>query len=153
MLAFFPKKRQEFTIKLFQYVLNISLILLAVTLSYFLYRELLYIVKDAFLGNSNVHDVLEKVLVFFLYFGFISMIVKYFNEGYHFPLRYLLYIGITATIRFIIVNRDNPYENFLLSLVILVLMFSYSMMNPRGKRFTKERDNQEKDDETQKYRT
>ncbi|WP_219621879.1 phosphate-starvation-inducible PsiE family protein [Bacillus sp. V5-8f] len=35
------------------------------------------------------------------------------------------YSGIRATLRFIIINRDDPMDNFILSLVILVLMIAY----------------------------
>ncbi|UOF92754.1 phosphate-starvation-inducible protein PsiE [Fodinisporobacter ferrooxydans] len=115
----------------FQKLLNASLIGLGIILCYFLLNELFYILKEAFNPGDVEHDVLERVLVFFLYFGFISMIVKYFKEHYHFPLRYLIYIGITATVRFIIVNRQNVYENLILSIVILVLMLSYLMLTPK----------------------
>lgn len=59
------------------------------------------------------------------------MIVKYFHEAYHFPLRYLIYIGITGTVRFIIVNRDDAMNNLILSLVIFILVISYIMLAPR----------------------
>jgi protein PsiE len=119
----------------FQYLLNLSLVLLALSLLFFLFRELFYIISDALHHQTNVHVILGKVLVFFLYFAFISMIVKYFSESHHFPLGYLLYIGITASVRFIIVNNQNPQENFWLSLVILVLTFSYLLMMRKGKPF------------------
>lgn len=127
-------------INFYQTLLNSSLIILSFVLIFFLFREIYNIVNDALIGNSNVHDILGKVLVFFLYFGFISMIVKYFEENYHFPLRYLLYIGITATIRFIIVNNEHPIQNLWLSLVVFVLMISYflptkwlkSLINEKG---------------------
>ncbi|BAU28475.1 protein PsiE [Aneurinibacillus soli] len=128
-----PQKRRGL-ITLYQKLLNTSLIILGFTLIYFLFRELFYIIKDAFLENNNVHDILGKVLVFFLYFAFVSMIVKYFNESNHFPLDYLLYIGLTAGVRFIIVNNGNPLENFWLSLVILILAISYVMVTPKMKR-------------------
>lgn len=120
-------------IKFYQFVLNAALIILSLILGYFLFRELYYILNDALSGNTNVHEILEKVLVFFLYFGFISMIIRYFIENYHFPLRYLLYIGITSTIRFIITNNGNSLQNLWLSLVILVLMISYIMLTPKLK--------------------
>ncbi|MBC6971356.1 phosphate-starvation-inducible PsiE family protein [Bacillus sp. Xin] len=84
--------------------------------------------NDIFGGNGNIHEIFGKILIFFLYFGFISMIVRYFKEDYHFPLRYLLYIGITATIRFIIVNNGEPIQNFWLSIVIFVLTISYIIL-------------------------
>ncbi|WP_411501544.1 phosphate-starvation-inducible protein PsiE [Brevibacillus centrosporus] len=124
-------KNEASIVHFYQLMLNISLIILGLVLSFFLVRELYYIVTAALFGNTNVHDILEEVLAFFLYFVFVSMIVKYFNEEYHFPLRYLIYIGITGTLRFIIVNRDNAMNNLILSLVILILVISYIMLAPR----------------------
>ncbi|EJL41240.1 MULTISPECIES: phosphate-starvation-inducible protein PsiE [Brevibacillus] len=126
------KSNNELTIvRFYQLMLNTSLIILGLVLSFYLVRELYAIVLDALQGNNNVHDILEKVLAFFLYFVFVSMIVKYFHEAYHFPLRYLIYIGITGTVRFIIVNRDDAMNNLILSLVIFILVISYIMLAPR----------------------
>lgn len=124
------RKNEASIVRFFQLMLNISLIILGLVLSFFLERELYGIVIVTFLGNSNVHDILEKVLAFFLYFVFVSMIVKYFKEQYHFPLRYLIYIGITGTVRFIIVNRDDAMNSLILSLVILILVISYLLLAP-----------------------
>ncbi|MEI4619569.1 phosphate-starvation-inducible protein PsiE [Bacillus pfraonensis] len=121
-------KKGKWLIKLYQTILNAALIFLSFMLAYFLFRELYYIVKDIFWGNGNIHEIFGKILIFFLYFAFISMIVRYFKEDYHFPLRYLLYIGITATIRFIIVNNGEPIQNFWLSIVIFVLTISYIIL-------------------------
>ncbi len=66
------------------------------------------------------------------------MIVVYFKEDYHFPIRYLLYIGITATLRFIIISRDNATQNLLLSVVIVLLLIGYLLLDPRGKRKSSE---------------
>ncbi|MBU3568816.1 MULTISPECIES: phosphate-starvation-inducible protein PsiE [Priestia] len=121
---------EKWLVKIYQLVLNVALIVLSIILTYFLFRELYYIFKDISLGIKNVHEIFSKVLVFFLYFGFISMISTYFKEKHHFPLRYLLYIGITATIRFIIVNNGDSIQNFWLSIVILMLVISYLILPP-----------------------
>ena len=72
---------------------------------------------------------LANILVFFLYFEFITMIVKYFKEDYHFPLRYFMYIGITAMVRLIIVEHDHALDTLLYSLVILVMIIGYYIIN------------------------
>ncbi|MFD0695245.1 phosphate-starvation-inducible protein PsiE [Paenibacillus sp. GCM10027628] len=118
-------KLNTFIIKGFQIILNVSLTLLGLILTFFMIRELANIFQYTFDPSSNVHEILQDILVFFLYFAFISMVVKYFKENYHFPIRYLLYIGITATIRFIIVNQGKPQENLFLSAVIFVLLVSF----------------------------
>jgi hypothetical protein len=35
------------------------------------------------------YKLVEGLVVYFLYFEFIALIVKYFESGFHFPLRYL----------------------------------------------------------------
>ena len=57
------------------------------------------------------------------------MIVKYFEEDYHFPLRYFIYIGITAMIRLIIVDHSNPLHTLFYSIVILLLIIGYFIIN------------------------
>ncbi|QHT61194.1 phosphate-starvation-inducible protein PsiE [Paenibacillus lycopersici] len=130
MFGLLELKGKTWIVRAFQLLLNASLVILALILCYYLVCELCTIIKEVFLGNNNVHSVLENVLAFFLYFVFISMIVKYFCENDHFPLRYLLYIGITGSIRFIIVNHDNTSDNLYLSLSILVLVISYVLLAP-----------------------
>jgi protein PsiE len=111
-------------------ILNVSLIFLAVILSLLLIKELLVFGRLLIENDSNNYKIfLESILTFFLYFEFISMIVKYFEEQYHFPLRYFIYIGITAMIRLIIVEHSDPVSTFLFSLVILVLIIGYFIIN------------------------
>ncbi|MED3553259.1 phosphate-starvation-inducible protein PsiE [Cytobacillus praedii] len=112
-----------------QLILNVSLVILAGILSALLVKELIFFIELLFNNDSNDYKLfLANILIFFLYFEFISMIVKYFKENYHFPLRYFIYIGITAMIRLIIVDHDNPMNTLLYSLVILVLIVGYFIM-------------------------
>lgn len=112
-----------------QFVLNCSLILLGTMLSILLVRELIHFSVVILFQEASIHYFLEEILVFFLYFEFISMIVKYFRDSYHFPLRYFLYIGITAMIRIIIVDHNNPVNTLLYAGVILTLIISYYIIN------------------------
>lgn len=112
-----------------QAVLNIALSLLALVLCIMLGKEIVFFIQYAILQKDFSHyKLLENILVFFLYFEFIAMIIKYFKENYHFPLRYFLYIGITALIRLIIVSHENAIHTLLHSLAILVLIISYFIM-------------------------
>lgn len=114
----------------FQLVLNVSLLFLAAILSFLLVQELFafsYIIWTD--GVNDYKEFLARILIFFLYFEFIAMIVKYFKEDYHFPLRYFMYIGITAMVRLIIVDYDQPIDTLIYSLVILVLIIGYFIMN------------------------
>jgi protein PsiE len=122
MLSIIPKALQVF--------LNLCLVLLAFILAFLLMKELtIFIQMLVTVGTSDYKMFLANILIFFLYFEFITMIVKYFKEDYHFPLRYFLYVGITAMIRLIIVEHDQPIDTLLYSLVILILIVGYFIMN------------------------
>lgn len=130
------KLKVEFSIvlsiipKVLQMFLNFCLVLLALILSFLLIKELTVFFKILItVGTSDYKLFLANILIFFLYFEFITMIVKYFKEDYHFPLRYFLYVGITAMIRLIIVEHDHPIDTLIYSLVILILIVGYFIMN------------------------
>jgi protein PsiE len=116
--------------KILQVFLNISLIFLAIILSILLIKELIifsHILIES--GSDDYKLFLDNILIFFLYFEFITMIVKYFKEEYHFPIRYFIYIGITAMVRIIIVDHEQPVNTMLYSLVILILIIGYFILN------------------------
>ena len=116
--------------KCLQVFLNICLVLLALILSFLLTKELFEFLTSFVEGHSKDYKLfLENILIFFLYFEFITMIIKYFKEDYHFPLRYFIYIGITAMIRLIIVEHDHPINTLIYSMVILVLIIGYYIIN------------------------
>jgi protein PsiE len=112
-------------------------------LTFLLIKELIIFVQVLVSDSKDYKLFLEHILIFFLYFEFIAMIVKYFKEDYHFPMRYFLYIGITAMVRLIIVDHYNPMNTLIYSLVILILIIGYFIMNitprerPDGKLFFK----------------
>ena len=116
--------------KVLQILLNISLIFLAIILSFLLVKELIIFSQILIEKGSDDYQLfLANILIFFLYFEFITMIVKYFKEEYHFPIRYFIYIGITALVRIIIVDHDHPVNTLLYSLAILVLIIGYFIIN------------------------
>ncbi|MFR2644006.1 MAG: phosphate-starvation-inducible protein PsiE, partial [Haemophilus parainfluenzae] len=81
-------------------VLSFSLIALALVLIIAL-AKITYTLAIMVFNTSSVvpYEVAEQAVMFFLYFGFIGLIVQYFKSGYHFPLRYFIYAGITAMLR------------------------------------------------------
>ncbi|WP_256942416.1 MULTISPECIES: phosphate-starvation-inducible PsiE family protein [unclassified Bacillus (in: firmicutes)] len=117
-------------IKFAQLVKNITLIALLFLLIYLMLRQTYYIGIYAIYDSKSVHLILEQILNFFLYLSFFSMIVIYLEKRENFSLRYLIYIGITATVRYIIVNRSDAMQNLLLTLVILLLIFGYLLLTP-----------------------
>ena len=116
-----------------QWVLNLGLIVLAAILAVFLGKETINLVTVLFHRGEEQSSYLliEGIVIYFLYFEFIALIIKYFLSGYHFPLRYFIYIGITAIVRLIIVDHKNPLDTLIYSAAILVLVVTLWLANSR----------------------
>lgn len=111
---------------------NIALIIVAISLCIVLFVEAWAIANLAIqtFNNNNEHYlIVEKIIYFFLYFEFIALIIKYFKNNFHFPLRYFIYIGITAVIRLIIVDHDIAINVLIWGSTILVLSISLAIVN------------------------
>lgn len=109
---------------IFLWVMNLGLLIIGILLSFGLLIEAKEIFNEGmkFLtSQGSYQNFIEEIVVFFLYFEFVALIVKYFKNNYHFPLRYFIYIGITAIVRLIIVQHDNPYSVLIWSGAILLM--------------------------------
>ncbi|EAD6942954.1 phosphate-starvation-inducible protein PsiE [Listeria monocytogenes] len=118
---------------LLQITLNLALVIVGFTLVAFLIREAGIIFTNIFFmkkGESS-YDMTQDILTFFLYFEFIALIIKYFEAQYHFPLRYFIYIGITAIIRFIILDHSSAVSTLILSGAILLLVMALFIANTK----------------------
>ncbi len=123
---FFPQSISA----LLQWVLNISLLVLALILVVFLAKETYGLALVLFDQSKEASYLLvEKIVVYFLYFEFLALIVKYFKTDYHFPLRYFLYIGITAMVRLIIVDHSSPVNTLLFSGSILLMVIALFLVS------------------------
>ncbi|MGX7111923.1 phosphate-starvation-inducible protein PsiE [Gemella cuniculi] len=114
----------------FLWIMNIALIVMGIILSFSLLIETKEIVIQTmkFLnGDGNYQSLIEEIVIFFLYFEFIALIVKYFKNNYHFPLRYFIYIGITAIVRLIIVEHNEPESVLIWAGAILLLIISLAI--------------------------
>ncbi|ABS23851.1 MULTISPECIES: phosphate-starvation-inducible protein PsiE [Bacillus cereus group] len=123
----------HFIAGILQWILNIALIiLLSVVLAIFLVNETITFIQYIFSAEKfTSYKLVESIIVYFLYFEFIALIIKYFKSNYHFPLRYFIYIGITALIRLIIVSHEEPFETLLYAGSILILIIALYISNLR----------------------
>ena len=111
----------------FQWVLNFTLFSIGIVLTVAVLNTAFYIVTlipGLFTTDVVYTTFLEEIINFFLFFEFLSLVVKYFKNNFHFPLRYFIYIGITAIIRLIIVSHESSIDLFLWSSAILALVIS-----------------------------
>lgn len=124
-------KRRMWIANVMQTVLNIGLLLLGAILIVFLVKETYALIQVLFVNSaqSSSYLLIEGIVIYFLYFEFIALIVKYFQSGYHFPLRYFIYIGITAIIRLIIVDHKDPMDTLVYACAILMLVVALYLAN------------------------
>ncbi|MGD8107559.1 phosphate-starvation-inducible protein PsiE [Pantoea sp. FN0302] len=114
-----------------QWILNIGLLFLGLILIVFLGKETIHL-ANVLLNTgeaASAYLLIEGIVIWFLYFEFIALIVKYFQSGYHFPLRYFIYIGITAIIRLIVVDHKDPFDTLCYSAAILILVVTLWLAN------------------------
>ncbi|MGE6589728.1 phosphate-starvation-inducible protein PsiE [Bacillus mycoides] len=115
-----------------QYIINVALICLGIVLSVFLMKEVIQFIQELKLNSEeSSYYLIDSIVVFFLYFEFIVMIIKYFQMNFHFPLRYFIYIGITAVVRLIIIDHDNPMDSLIYACTILVLISALFIANSK----------------------
>ncbi|AFJ62786.1 MULTISPECIES: phosphate-starvation-inducible protein PsiE [Bacillus] len=121
---------------LLQALLNVCLFFLTIALSGLLISETWYIVqfvyKSLFNKVDSYYEMLGELLIFFMYFEFIALIIKYFKSDFHFPLRYFIYIGITAVIRLIIIDHDQAISTFWWAMAILAMICAFFIVNRRN---------------------
>ena len=120
----------------FQWVLNFTLFSIGIVLTVAVLNTAFYIVTlipGLFTTDVAYTTFLEEIINFFLFFEFLSLVVKYFKNNFHFPLRYFIYIGRTAIIRLIIVSHESSMDLFLWSSAILALVISLVLVVRYGK--------------------
>ncbi|WP_159565481.1 phosphate-starvation-inducible protein PsiE [Budvicia diplopodorum] len=124
-------QRSTTVARILQTILNFGLLILAVILIAFLGKETYALIQVLFINTeqSSTYLLIEGIVIYFLYFEFIALIIKYFQSGYHFPLRYFIYIGITAIIRLIIVDHKDAGSTLVYSGAILILVVALYLAN------------------------
>ena len=74
------------------------------------------------------YDVAEQAVMFSYISVLLAFIVQYFKSGYHFPLRYFIYAGITAMLRLIIVNHESSVDTILFAGAILIMVIALCLV-------------------------
>ncbi|HEJ9627151.1 phosphate-starvation-inducible protein PsiE [Proteus terrae] len=123
--------------RVLQWISSVGLILLAIILIIFLVKETIILANLLFTASDpvSIYLLVDGLIIYFLYFEFIALIIKYFQSNYHFPLQYFIYIAITAVIRLIVVEHKNPqllivYSGTILLLVIALYISSAERLKP-----------------------
>ena len=120
----------ELLSRLMQLFLSGVLFILGGILSVLLLMSTWNLISLVFVAHElSGAEILGSIVTWFLYFEFLALIAKYYQSGLHFPLRYFIYIGITAIIRLIILYHDDPMHTLIFSVSLLVLVVALYLAN------------------------
>lgn len=113
-----------------QMFLSAALFVLGAILSVLLLLNSWNLIQIVFVTHEvESNEILGTIVTWFLYFEFLALIAKYYQAGLHFPLRYFIYIGVTAVVRLIILYHDNSIDTLVQSFAILVLLGALWLAN------------------------
>ncbi|BBP92116.1 protein PsiE [Bacillus safensis] len=115
---------KAFSISVCSFFFGIALSVLLISETWYIVQ---FVYKTLFNKGESYYGMLGELLIFFMYFEFIALIIKYFKSNFHFPLRYFIYIGITAVIRLIIIDHEEAVSTFWWALAILAMTPVHSL--------------------------
>ncbi len=97
----------------------------------FLFAPVRQSLRSPALGISFLH-ISNAILAI----EFMLLSIKYFREHFHFPLRYVIYIGITSIIRHMVVSHEHLLAG---AIAILLLVIAYCMICFKNYKIGKEK--------------
>ena len=103
----------------------ICISLLGLALVYFMVDELIAVVKiSTITTDTDYYNLLEGVVTFFLFFEFVAMVINILRNGGHISVNFLLGLGITALVRWLITEHEKSLDDLIVSLAVLALVVS-----------------------------
>ncbi len=105
-------------------VVDAFLTVLAILMLVAMVKQLIVLGEYAFADKLSFTTMITNSLSFFMYFEFTMMIKKYIDEGHHIPIRYLVYIALTAILRQEMVTHGDASQTLILSIAIFLLVLT-----------------------------
>ncbi|MBB1079232.1 phosphate-starvation-inducible protein PsiE [Limosilactobacillus sp. STM2_1] len=109
----------------------IAMALLGICLSVVLFVELFNLSTQLLTVNlaNDYFKILDNVIVFFLFFEFVAMIISALKHNGHISVNFLMSLGVTALLRWLIATHGDPIEIVLYALAILLLIVGMVILN------------------------
>ena len=112
-----------------------TMAILGLLLFIFICREL-YVIAHQLLNTSITHsnsEILDEIIVFFLFFEFASMIVAALYHHGHTSINFLMGLGVTALLRGLLAAHGDLNETIGNSVAILLLVIAMVVFNTHFK--------------------
>ena len=111
-------------------LVSYMLLLLTGLLFVFAAREMILLVMIISVpAGWDEHAFWGRIYNLFMALEFVFMVIKYFEENYHFPLRYILYIGITSVTRAMIIDHVHLVAG---GTAIVLMALAYCLITLRN---------------------
>lgn len=113
-----------------QILLIIAISILGIFLVLMLYRELIPLIQKVF-ASSNISNanILDEVIVFFMFFEFASMVISALVHKGHTSINFLMGLGVTALLRGLISAHGDTTETLVSAISILLLVIGMIIYN------------------------
>lgn len=82
--------------------------------------------------RDSLAFMVNDIATFFIFLEIILMLLRYIENIYHAPVKYIIIIGITAIAREILLTHGNDFKMLILSLSILVLVWVLNLLKNIG---------------------
>lgn len=118
--------------QLLKICLTLSLAILGIFLLIVLFIELGSLIQEFFSSRPSMNlyfDLLDGMIVFFLFFEFTAMIVSALKHHGHISVNFLMSLGVTALLRGMIVEHENAVSVLLSAIAILLLIGGMILVN------------------------
>lgn len=120
------EKKDEILAKKISHILSYTTIIIQLTIVAFLLigvSLLFYSSITEFFSTYNYRDFLESIFLSFLFLELIAAIKIYFQENFHFPIRFFVYLWITDLVRHLIISIESVEKVAVYTLCIIWLLF------------------------------
>lgn len=128
------KKFNELIEKFSRYLQLLTIVamaLLGICLIIVLFIELFTLYQRLFTANitSTYFEIIDDVIIFFLFFEFVAMIISALKHNGHISVNFLMSLGVTALLRGLIAAHGTSLAIILDSLAILILIIGMVILN------------------------
>ncbi len=124
---------KKWIIKILHIPTSAILLTIAGFFIYLTFKLFFFTVLEFFNGEMiSSHEILENIFLIFLYIEIIASIKIYFEENFHFPLKFFFYIGMTDIIRSMIIFKEDPKLVLSYTLALLILVIALSILEVKN---------------------
>jgi protein PsiE len=128
MLQKKPTNWREWVVEILHIPTTGMLICIALFFAVLIFKNFYITVLLVLHEEPHPKEIIENVFIIFLQIEIIAAIKIYFDQNFHFPLKFFLYIGITDIIRQIIIQLDDAKSVLMFSIALVIAVLALTIL-------------------------